>query len=138
MLNTDYKILTKAMAIRLQKPLNTIINANQTGFMKSRFIGDNLRLTEDILHSIKSLHPHSVLAALDFSKAFDTVRWEFLYAALQWFGFGDNFIDLVKLIFSGIETCVINAGTTSAWHPAGVLCITVPVQHSGGGHGCSH
>lgn len=37
-LNTDYKILTKAMALRLQKPLDTIIHANQTGFMKTRFI----------------------------------------------------------------------------------------------------
>lgn len=52
---------------------------------------------------------------MDFSKAFDTVRWDFIYAALRWFGFGDNFIDLVKLIFNDIETCVLNAGTTSAY-----------------------
>lgn len=114
-LNTDYKILTKAMAIRLQNPLDTLIHKNQTGFMKSRFIGDNLRLTEDALHTIKSLHPQGALAALDFSKAFDTVRWDFIYAALRWFGFGDIFIDLVKVIFNDIETCVLNAGTTSAY-----------------------
>lgn len=114
-LNTDYKILTKAMAVRLQKPLDAIIHANQTGFMKSRYIGDNLRLTEDALHAIKSRHPQGALVALDFSKAFDMVRWSFIYAALRWFGFGDNFINLVKLIFSGIETCVLNAGTTSAY-----------------------
>lgn len=114
-LNTDYKILMKAMAIRLQKPLDSIIHVNQTGFMKSRFIGDNLRLTEDAFHILKSHHPQGALAALDFSKAFDTVRWEFIYAALQWFGFGDNFIDLVRLLFNGIETCILNAGSTSAY-----------------------
>lgn len=114
-LNTDYKILTKAMAIRLQNPLNSIIHANQSGFMKSRFIGDNLRLTEDALYTLQDAHPNGALAALDFSKAFDTVRWDFIYAALHWFGFGEDFIDLVKLIFSQIETCVLNAGTTSPY-----------------------
>lgn len=117
-LNTDYKILTKAMALRLQKPLDTIIHPNQSGFMKSRFIGDNLRLTEDALFILKALHPQGALVALDFSKAFDTVRWEFIYVSLRWFGFGERFIDLVKLIFNEIETCVLNAGTTSAYfHP---------------------
>ena len=40
MLNNDYKIITKALANRMKSVLDTIINMDQTGFMKGRYIGD--------------------------------------------------------------------------------------------------
>lgn len=43
------------------------------------------------------------------------MRWEFIIAVLEWFGFGQNFVSLVKLIFTTIETCVINAGFSSRY-----------------------
>ena len=36
LLNTDYKILKKLLAIRLQKVIPTIINADQVGYIKNR------------------------------------------------------------------------------------------------------
>lgn len=59
--------------------------------------------------------PDELLLALDFTKAFDSVRWDFIRLALKWFGFGPMFIDMVDLIFNQIETCVLNAGTTSRY-----------------------
>ena len=35
LLNTDYKILTKALAIRLQKVIPSIINHDQEGYIKT-------------------------------------------------------------------------------------------------------
>ncbi len=49
LLNSDYKILTKALAIRLCFELPHIINKDQTGYIKGRFIGCNIRLIEDII-----------------------------------------------------------------------------------------
>ena len=46
LLNIDYKILTKVIAKRLEKVLPKIINPNQTGYIKSRFIGENVRLIQ--------------------------------------------------------------------------------------------
>ena len=40
LLNNDYKIVTKALALRLEKLLPTIISPNQTGYVKGRYIGD--------------------------------------------------------------------------------------------------
>ena len=48
LLNTDYKILTKTMAKRLEKVLPKIINPDQTGYVKGRFIGENVRLIHDV------------------------------------------------------------------------------------------
>ena len=41
--NTYYKILTKAMAIKLQKVIKTIIDEDLAGFVKGRNIDSHLR-----------------------------------------------------------------------------------------------
>ena len=43
LLNCDYKIAAKAIANRAKKALPKPINNDQTGFMKGRFIGENIR-----------------------------------------------------------------------------------------------
>ena len=47
LLNVDYKILTKTIAKRLEKVLPKIINPDQTGYVKGRYIGENVRLISD-------------------------------------------------------------------------------------------
>ena len=45
LLNWDYKTLaTKAVANRLKTHLHKLINNDQTGFLRGRFIGENIRL----------------------------------------------------------------------------------------------
>ena len=44
LLNVDYKILTKVLSRRLQTILPQLINSDQTGFVKERYIGQNIRL----------------------------------------------------------------------------------------------
>ena len=44
LLNTDYKIATKAIAKRLEAVLPNVINAHQTGYIKGHFNGENDRL----------------------------------------------------------------------------------------------
>lgn len=46
--NCDYKILAFVFAKRLQTIMNKLINKNQTGYIKGRFIGENARLVLDI------------------------------------------------------------------------------------------
>ena len=49
LLNVDYNILTKVIAKRLEKLLPKIINPDQTGYVKGRYIGENVRLIQDIM-----------------------------------------------------------------------------------------
>jgi hypothetical protein len=41
--NIDFKLMTKCLAFRLKKVLPNIIHSDQTGFMRGRYIGDNIR-----------------------------------------------------------------------------------------------
>ena len=49
LLNVDYKIASKVIANRIKSVLQSIINESQTGFMKGRYIGENIRLIFELL-----------------------------------------------------------------------------------------
>ena len=49
LLNCDYKIAAKSIANRIKKVLPKIINNDQTGFLKNRTIGENIRLIDSII-----------------------------------------------------------------------------------------
>ena len=44
LLNVDYKIASKVIATRFEKVLDLLISPHQTGFLKGRYIGQNIRL----------------------------------------------------------------------------------------------
>ena len=47
---------------------------------------------------------------IDFHKAFDSSEWTFHFSCLKAFGFGPEFIWLVRTLYHNIESCVINNG----------------------------
>ena len=49
LLNCDYKISAKATANRFKHVLPNLIDSDQTGFLKGRFIGENIRLIDAII-----------------------------------------------------------------------------------------
>lgn len=113
LLNVDYKIVTKVIALRLQKVLPVIIHENQAGYVKGRNIGDNLRTIEDIISHSSISGDSGMIVSLDFHKAFDSLSWEFLYESLSLFGFGFRMIRWAQIFFRNISTCITNNGFTS-------------------------
>ena len=49
LLNVDYKITTKVIANRVKHLITKIIHNSQTGFIKGRYIGENIRLLFEII-----------------------------------------------------------------------------------------
>lgn len=78
LLNCDYKIAAKAIANRFKQVIPNIISHDQTGFLKGRFIGENIRLIDGIIKHTAAKNIPGLLLFLDFEKAFDTVEWSFL------------------------------------------------------------
>ena len=110
LLNTDYKILAKLLARRLQPILGNIIHDDQVAYIKNRYIGQNIRLMSDIIEYIESNNKEGILACVDFEKAFDTVEWSFIQKALVCFGFGNKFIQWVSIFYTNITAGVLNNG----------------------------
>ncbi|KAL9959874.1 hypothetical protein ACROYT_G033243 [Oculina patagonica] len=78
LLNIDYKIASKALAKRIESVLPKLVNFDQTGFMKGRYIGENIRLISDVMEYTMSENKGGILVSLDFKKAFDTLEWQFM------------------------------------------------------------
>ena len=75
-----YKIASGYIAERIKLFLDKLIHKDQTGFIKGRFMGGNIRLIYDIMHYIESNYVPGLLMLIDFEKAFDTVRIMEIYS----------------------------------------------------------
>ena len=115
LLNTDYKLLTKVLAVRLQKIIPELINTDQVGYIKKRFIGQNIRTLFDILQYAKLENIEAYLTQIDFEKAFDSIEWDFLIKTLKAFDLGDYFINWINIIYTDISACVSNNGYYSKY-----------------------
>jgi exonuclease III len=115
LLNSDYKILTKALANRIGYVLPNIIDEDQTGYIKGRFIGCNIRLIEDIITFTNKQNLPGILLNVDFEKAFDSINWKFIEKSLSAFNFGDTFIQYIRTLYKNISSAVINNGEISDW-----------------------
>ena len=87
----DYKILTKVLSARIKKLLNEIIKIDQVGYLKGRYIGEAIRLVDDMIFHTTYKHISGYLLTIDFEKAFDSVSHQFLQIVLSYFGFGPSF-----------------------------------------------
>ena len=56
---------------------------------------------------------------MDNEKAFDSLDHKFLISTLEKYGFGRNFILLVKILLNDQESCVINGGKTTKYFMLG-------------------
>ena len=110
LLNTDYKILTKLLANRLQKVINNVVSEDQSGYIKGRFIGENIRTVLDVIEYFSQRTNPGILLFLDFEQAFDTVSWKFLFKTLDYFNFGDNFKRWISIIYNKPRATVLNNG----------------------------
>ena len=115
LLNNDYKILAKAIDNRLSPVLPSIISTDQTGFVKGRNIAYNVRKTLDVIDYCKINKLPGVVMSCDMNKCFDRIEHSSIYAVLQRFGFGPNFIKWTSLFYTNFEICTQNYGILSDW-----------------------
>ncbi len=115
LLNTDYKILSKVLAIRLKMCLDHLVNRDQTGFMKNRFIGENIRKILDVIDYTEMEEIPAIIISIDFEKCFDRIEWSAVYKTMQLFNFGEKYINWVKLLYNDCLSCTSNNGHSSEW-----------------------
>ena len=110
LLNVDYKILAKVIAKRIEPVLPKLIHSNQTGFIKGRYIGQNVRLLEDTLEYTDIKKIPGILLFIDFKKVFDTIEWPFIQNVLKRFNFGQVIRKWISVLYSDVESAVLNGG----------------------------
>jgi len=69
-----------------------IIGISQTCSIKGRSIFDKLHLLRNIIDYVDQKNISACFINIDQEKAFDRVSWEYMFNALNSFGFCDYFI----------------------------------------------
>ena len=101
--NTTYKTISKLLVKRLKIILPEVILPNQTSFVQGRLLIENTILASEILQGYhKEGGPKRVTIKVDIAKAFDTIRWGFIFQCLR-------SIDVPELMIRWIEACVCSA-----------------------------
>ena len=94
--NNNIKIASKALALRINPVLKNVICHDQTAYIKDRYIGDTIRLVQDIIEYADREEDEAILFSTDIEKTFDSVNHNFIFANLEKFGFGPEFIQWVQ------------------------------------------
>jgi hypothetical protein len=115
LLNVDTKILSKTIASKLKTVLPSLVKSDQTAYVPGRFIGESCRLISDVIEIADKLNIEGWLVTMDIQKAFDSVDHDFLFCVLENAGFGEPFINWVKLLVKNQMSCVTNGGTTTTY-----------------------
>ncbi|GKA17175.1 RNA-directed DNA polymerase, eukaryota [Tanacetum coccineum] len=83
-----YKIVTKIMTNRLVCVIGEIINEVQSAFIGDRQILDGPFIINEVMQWCKHKKKQAFIFKVDFEKAYNSVRWEYLDEVLHKFGFG--------------------------------------------------
>lgn len=98
LLNIDYKALAKILANRMQAVLPKLIHPDQTGFMKSRYIGTNVRKLLDIIEYSEQMNEANLAIYIDTEKAFDSIEHSAIKKAFQYFNISSLFFAWIEIL----------------------------------------
>jgi len=115
LLNVDYKIASKVIANKIKTKLPTIISPDQTGFIKGRYIGENVRILHETIEYINNLNEKGLIFFSDFNKAFDSLDHNFMRKCLLKFKFPQFIINWVDLFYKDAKSCIHNNGHLSSF-----------------------
>ncbi|KAM7290602.1 hypothetical protein ISCGN_027218 [Ixodes scapularis] len=110
LLCSDYKILAKILARRLDTGLKSIIGPHQTYGLRGRKISRNLHIMRAIGEATAEGHQPLAVLQLDLRQAFDRVSHRFLLAALDRFGVGEELREWIALCYRDISTRLLING----------------------------
>ena len=89
------------METELKKVITSTISEKQTGFIKGRYIGENVRLISEVIEkNPNKTDEYRLIFFTDFNKAFDSLYLSFLWKTLKIFNFSDSIIRWMQLLYN--------------------------------------
>jgi hypothetical protein len=113
--NCSLKIITKILTTRLQREIASLIDLDQTRFIRGRSITENFVYAMELVQCCHKRKTPTLVLKLDFAKAFDTVSWDGLATILSARGFCDIWLSWMKKIQSTSRNDVLVNGCPGPW-----------------------
>ena len=103
LLNYDYKVWSKVIANRLEE-VTYLIGKEQTGFIKGRSMFVNIKKTMEVISNLNQSGKPGIIVVIDFEKCFDRIEFESIRGVFEYFGFGQDFIKMLFMLFRDVES----------------------------------
>jgi len=116
--NSDYKLLAKCLALRLNTVIRDLVSEDQVGYIKGRSVSTLLRLIDDVSDHLNEQNKPGLLVTVDYTQAFDSISKDFMLCAFEKFGFGPDFLQWVRILMSDAESCIQYCGWMSEFFKA--------------------
>ena len=113
LLNTDYKILAKALSVKLSRVLTNMVSDDQTFGVPERTILNKVFILRDLVIICKQRNIPAAIISIDQMKAFDRVNWSFMYKTLRAFGFKDTFVRWINLLYITERKALLSSWCTT-------------------------
>lgn len=113
LLNSDYKILTKVLAMKLATVAPALIHEDQAGFVPKRQIFHQIRQAQLTISYAEAVEQDGVIIALDQEKAYDKIMHDYLWKVLDALHIPGTFTTTVKNLYAEAYTVVMVNGERS-------------------------
>ncbi|GJY80765.1 RNA-directed DNA polymerase, eukaryota, reverse transcriptase zinc-binding domain protein [Tanacetum coccineum] len=108
-----YKIIAKILANRLVVVLEDLVSDVQSAFVAKRQILDGPFILNELFQWCKMKKKHTMIFKVDFEKAYDSVRWDYLDDVLKRFGFGEKWCGWIQnCLLSSKGSVIVNGSPT--------------------------
>ncbi|GJR29733.1 RNA-directed DNA polymerase, eukaryota [Tanacetum coccineum] len=111
LIGSVYKIVAKILANRLVTVLGDLVNEIQSAFVADRQILDGPFILNEIVQWCKKRNKQAMVFKVDFEKAYDSVRWEFVDDILKKFGFGEKWCIWIRSCLQSSRGSVLVNGS---------------------------
>ncbi len=112
LLSCLYKVISRAINNRLKLVFNRFTTRAQKGFTSHRFIQEVLINVLETINHCKNSGTNGALISIDQSKAFDTISHKYCSEVFKFFGFGNNFINMMETIGTGRTATILYEDST--------------------------
>ncbi|GKC80750.1 RNA-directed DNA polymerase, eukaryota, partial [Tanacetum coccineum] len=108
-----YKVVTKVLANRLMKVISDLVSDTQSAFVAGRQILDGPFILDELLQWCKRKNKQAMFFKVDFAKAYDSIRWDYLLDVLEAFGFGPVWCSWIRGSLNSAKASILVNGSPS-------------------------
>ncbi|XP_016206964.1 uncharacterized protein LOC107647403 [Arachis ipaensis] len=113
MVGCIYKVISKVMVRRMRSVMPGLVGETQSAFVKGRKIHDGALIACETVQWLKTRKKKAAIIKLDFQKAYDRVKWNFVDIVLQKMGFGRRWREWVRECIGSASMAILINGSPS-------------------------
>lgn len=105
------KVISKVLANRLKKVIDSLISETQSAFVAGRYILDGPLIISEVLSFARRCGKELFMFKIDFAKAYDNVNWAFVILVMRQMNFPEIWCNWTKGVLESARSSVLVNGS---------------------------